>query len=108
MDKSSLLGYMAGTLTTIAFVPQLVKTWRTRSATDISYGMFTMFCAGVFLWLVYGVVLNAWPVVAANAVTLVLALAILILKVRFDRLGRTSARGGGPGESRRSGSPGSR
>lgn len=77
------LGLVAGALTTIAFVPQLVRTWRTRSARDISLGMFVFFTVGVALWLVYGVLTGARPVIVANAVTLTLALAILAMKLRF-------------------------
>ncbi len=83
MDGIALLGFVAGALTTIAFVPQVVKTWRTRSTQDISLGMFVIFCAGVALWLAYGVALHAVPVIAANAVTLVLALTIVALKIRY-------------------------
>lgn len=85
MSGLDLLGYVAGALTTAAFVPQLVKTWRSRSAGDLSYGMMAVFSTGVALWLAYGIVLESWPVILANAVTLVLALAILALKVRFER-----------------------
>ena len=85
MSGLDLLGYVAGALTTAAFVPQLVKTWRSRSAGDLSYGMMSVFSTGVALWLAYGIVLESWPVILANAVTLVLALAILALKFRFER-----------------------
>lgn len=85
MTSSDLLGYVAGTLTTLAFVPQLVKTWRSRSVHDLSWGWLTAFSLGVFLWLVYGILTGAWPVVAANGVTLALTLALLALKVQFGR-----------------------
>ncbi len=78
------IGFTAATLTTVALVPQLVSVWRLRSAREISLEMFVMFSLGVTLWLVYGVALHAMPVVLANAVTLVLSLAILALKLRFD------------------------
>jgi MtN3 and saliva related transmembrane protein len=77
------IGLLAGILTTIAFVPQVIKTWSTRSARDISLGMFAAFTAGVLLWIVYGVLLRAAPIIIANAVTLVLAGAILVMKIRF-------------------------
>lgn len=83
MDLETLIGFVAGGLTTIAFVPQLVKTWRSRSAEDVSLGMLVIFCTGVVLWLVYGLLIGAWPVILANVVTLVLALAILLLKFRY-------------------------
>ena len=83
MDPITALGLLAGTLTTIAFVPQLTKTWKTKSAEDISFGMFAIFCTGVLLWLLYGVLIDALPVILANSVTLVLAGAILVLKLRY-------------------------
>lgn len=83
MDTINLLGICAGTLTTIAFVPQVLKTWRTRSGEDISTGMFLLFSGGVLLWLIYGIMLQAQPIILANAITLLLALAIIVLKLRF-------------------------
>jgi MtN3 and saliva related transmembrane protein len=85
MRPFELVGYLAALLTTISFVPQVWKTWRTRDVSGISLGMYVVFAAGVFLWLVYGVLVNAWPIVVANAVTLALAIAILAMKVRWDR-----------------------
>ncbi len=79
------LGLLAGTLTTIAFFPQLYKTWKSKSARDVSLVMMITFCIGVFLWLVYGLVIHAMPVIVANAVTLVLALLIVLLKIRYMR-----------------------
>jgi MtN3 and saliva related transmembrane protein len=83
MDLETPIGFVAGGLTTIAFIPQLLKTWKSRSAEDVSLGMLVIFCTGVALWLVYGLLIGAWPVILANVVTLVLALAILLLKVRY-------------------------
>ncbi len=83
MDNVTLLGLVAGTLTTIAFVPQFLKTWKSKSAQDVSLGMLVIFCTGVFLWLLYGIFLGALPIILANAVTLVLTGAILFLKVRY-------------------------
>ncbi len=82
MDMVTLVGLVAGTLTTIAFIPQLQQTWRTRSAQDVSLGMLLTFTIGVFLWLVYGLLLDALPIILANLITLVLTLAILVLKLR--------------------------
>jgi MtN3 and saliva related transmembrane protein len=79
----TLLGLMAGTLTTAAFVPQVVQVWRTRSTKDISLGMFAVFSLGVSLWLLYGWFTSDVPVMIANAVTLVLALVILRFKLKF-------------------------
>ena len=76
------LGYVAASLTTAAFVPQAMKTWRTRRADDLSLGMFLLFCAGLALWLVYGAVMEAWPIIVANVITLALAGSILYVKLR--------------------------
>ncbi|MFZ1684994.1 MAG: SemiSWEET transporter [Candidatus Zixiibacteriota bacterium] len=84
MDGVTLLGLAAGTLTTISFFPQLVKTWKSRSTKDISLGMYISFCSGIFLWLVYGLLIDSVPVIAANAVTLVIACLILFLKLKHD------------------------
>lgn len=75
------LGYAAATLTTAAFVPQAWLTFRTRDVSGISLGMYCVFTAGVALWLAYGWVLQAWPIVAANFVTLLLAISILLMKL---------------------------
>jgi len=81
-----IVGTVAGILTTISFLPQVVKVWKSRSATDISLWMFLLFSLGVFLWLLYGIYLEAMPIIVANAVTLVLALSVLVMKLRFDTL----------------------
>ena len=75
---------MAAFLTTVAFVPQLVRVVKLRSARDISLGMFLMFSVGVALWLVYGIYTRSKPVIASNAVTLVLSVSILVLKLNYD------------------------
>ncbi len=78
-----MIGVAAGTLTTIAFLPQVIKTWRTRSAKGLSLGMFSIFCTGVALWLVYGFLMNDVPIILANLVTLVLAITLLVFKFTF-------------------------
>lgn len=83
MDTITIIGLAAGTLTTIAFVPQLTKTWKSKSAKDISLGMFLIFCSGVFLWLLYGILIDALPIILANTVTLILSSAILVLKIKY-------------------------
>ncbi|MDA8364821.1 MAG: SemiSWEET transporter [Gammaproteobacteria bacterium] len=83
MEIANAVGVLAGTLTTVAFFPQAMKTWRTKSAKDISLGMFTLFAAGVFLWIVYGVGIRSVPVILANTVTFVLAVTILIFKIKY-------------------------
>lgn len=82
MDLATLIGLAAGTCTTLAFLPQAVKAWRTRSTRDLSLSMFLVFVAGVSLWLAYGLIRGDLPLVAANAVTLLLAGSILVLKLR--------------------------
>ncbi len=77
------IGGAAAILTTAAFAPQAVKAWRTRSTDDISFAMFAMLMAGICLWLAYGVLIQDTPLIVANAVTLVLAGAILAAKIRF-------------------------
>jgi MtN3 and saliva related transmembrane protein len=79
------LGFVAAFCTTAAFVPQLVRVLRLRSARDISLPTFLMFSVGVLLWLIYGVYTGSKPVIASNVVTLVLSVSILILKLRYDR-----------------------
>ena len=79
----NILGFVAGVLTTAAFIPQVVKIWKTRSARDISLGMYTVFTSGVVLWLVYGLALGSMPIIVANVFTLVLALAVLVMKLRY-------------------------
>ena len=82
MDLVTFLGMVAGTLTTISFVPQLIRTWKTRSTKDISTGMFIMFCTGILLWTLYGFAIDSLPVMITNGITFVLAFIILVLKIK--------------------------
>lgn len=77
------VGYVAASLTTAAWVPQLVRTWRTKSADDLSPGMLAAFTAGVCLWLVFGLARGSGPVIAANAMTLLLSLGLIGMRVAF-------------------------
>ncbi|MFC7409150.1 SemiSWEET transporter [Hydrogenophaga atypica] len=77
------VGFLAAALTTLSFVPQAWLTFKTRDVSGISLGMYSAFTLGVALWLVYGFALGAWPLIAANSVTLSLALAILVMRLRF-------------------------
>lgn len=79
------LGYAAATLTTAAFVPQAWLSFRTRDVSGISLGMYSVFTTGIALWLVYGVLLGAWPIVLANSITLVLSAGILGMKLTLGR-----------------------
>lgn len=85
LTSMDILGLVAGSLTTIAFVPQLLKVWKSKSAQDISYVMFIMFIAGIILWEIYGWGIHSMPVILFNVITFVLGLAILVLKFIFDR-----------------------
>jgi MtN3 and saliva related transmembrane protein len=86
------LGYAAAALTTGSFIPQALLTLRTRDVSGISVGMYAAFALGVALWLAYGLRLGEWPIVLANAVTLVLALVILVTKVLTDRANQRQRR----------------
>lgn len=77
------LGFVAATLTSVSFVPQAWHTFKTRDVRGISLGMYSAFTMGVACWLAYGVLLGAWPIVAANGITLMLAAAILVMKLRY-------------------------
>ena len=79
------IGLLAAVCTTVAFVPQLIRVWRLHSARDISLTMFLIFSLGTLLWLLYGIFIHSLPVILANAVTLALSLAILALKLKYDR-----------------------
>jgi len=88
------VGSLAALLTTLSFIPQVWHTWRTRDVSGISLAMYSAFTLGVALWLVYGWLLGAWPIIVANAVTLSLALSILLMKLRFGRApGKVQHRG---------------
>lgn len=78
------LGYAAATLTTVSFLPQVWLTFRTRNVSGISLGMYSVFTLGVLLWLIYGVMLMAWPLILANTITLLLAVSILWMKYCFE------------------------
>lgn len=77
-----IIGYLAAAITTFSFVPQAIHTIKTKDTSGISLMMYSMFIVGIFLWLVYGILLMAWPIILANVVTLILAAIILYYKVR--------------------------
>jgi len=83
MNLTNLIGTLAAILTTISFLPQALHTFRTKDVRGISLGMYSAFTLGVALWLVYGLLLGAWPVVIANVITLALASSILVMKLRY-------------------------
>ncbi|HMH19405.1 MAG TPA: SemiSWEET transporter [Burkholderiales bacterium] len=78
-----LVGTVAGALTTIAFVPQAWRIWKTRSAQALSLSMYLIFTSGVALWFLYGLLLGAWPIIVCNGVTLLLAGTVLAMKLKF-------------------------
>ena len=79
---SDLVGMIAGTLTTLAFVPQVWRVWKTKSTRDISLSMYLVFTTGVAFWLAYGLLLGAWPIIVTNVITLALTGTVLGLKLR--------------------------
>ena len=83
MEYHTLIGLAAGFCTTIAFLPQAIKTWKTKSAKDLSLGMYSIFCSGVILWLTYGILISDIPIILTNVATLTLALSILYFKLSF-------------------------
>jgi len=85
INMTDLVGTLAACLTTLSFLPQAWLTFKTRDVRGVSLGMYSVFAVGVALWLAYGLLLRAWPIVIANAVTLALALAILGMKLRYRR-----------------------
>jgi len=83
MTITDWTGSSAAALTTIAFIPQAWKVWHTNHTADISLGMYILFTAGVALWLAYGLMLDSWPIIIANSVTLLLAGIVLAMKIKF-------------------------
>jgi MtN3 and saliva related transmembrane protein len=83
MDTVLIIGYIAGALTTISFIPQVVKAWKMRETRDLSLAMLVLFAVGVFLWTLYGIWARSLPIIAANMITLVLILVLLYLKYRY-------------------------
>ena len=84
-DFQQIIGMAAGTLTTLSFLPQVIRTARTRSARDLSLGMICFFIVGIILWLMYGIMACAWPIILTNAVTVVLASVLLIFIIRYRK-----------------------
>jgi len=84
--NTALIGYIAAALTTASFVPQAWHTFRTKDVSGISLGMYSVFTVGIALWLVYGLLLSAWPIVLANAITMLLASLILVMKLRYHEV----------------------
>ena len=83
MDIAESIGTIAAFLTTFSFVPQVWRVWHSKYTRDISLGMYVAFTTGVAMWLIYGTLIHAWPIIIANSITLLLAGTVLILKIRF-------------------------
>jgi len=84
MNTTDLIGYCAAFLTTLAFVPQAHHSWKTRDLSGISLPMYGLFSLGVLGWLIYGFLIGSWPIVVANSITLILACAVLYLKIKHQ------------------------
>jgi len=83
MDNTTLIGLIAGALTTISFLPQVIKTCKSKSTKDISMGMFVTFSTGILLWIFYGIAIHSTPIVITNVVTFLLVFVILVLKLKY-------------------------
>ena len=83
MDFINILGTVAGVLTTASFIPQVAKTWKSRSAKDVSLAMFFVLATGIILWIIYGFLVSSLPVILANSATLVLVFTMITLKLKF-------------------------
>jgi MtN3 and saliva related transmembrane protein len=83
MQTTELFGYLAATLTTVSFVPQVIQVWRTKHTKDISLGMYSIFTVGIAVWLVYGIMLGSMPIIIANCITLILAGSVLAMKLKY-------------------------
>ncbi len=82
MDHATLIGLTAGTLTTISFLPQVIKTWKSKSTQDISMAMFLTLCLGLLMWVFYGLSINSMPVILTNIISFILAFTVLVLKIK--------------------------
>ncbi len=83
MDQTLVIGYIAGTLTTISFLPQVIRTWKMRETKDFSLAMLLLFAAGILLWTFYGIRTESLPVILANVITFLLIVVLLAMKIRY-------------------------
>lgn len=83
MELFEIVGFVAATLTTIAFFPQVIKVYKTKETKSISLSMYIVFTIGILLWLIYGVYLNSLPMILANAITLISSIYILLMKLKY-------------------------
>jgi MtN3 and saliva related transmembrane protein len=82
MNTANLIGTISAVLTTLAFVPQALHSWKTRDLSGISLPMYSLFSVGVAGWIIYGLMIGSWPIFVANVITFILACAVLILKIK--------------------------
>lgn len=85
VDPITMLGLLAATTTTVAFLPQVIRNWKTRSAGDLSFGTFGLFTAGLVLWLIYGLIIGNLPIIVSNTVTLALNAVNLVQMVKYRK-----------------------
>lgn len=83
MANLEFLGFIAGTLTTVSIIPQVIKTWKLKETKDISLGMYILMTLGIFLWLIYGLYLSNMPLILSNLITIILCLMVLYFKIRY-------------------------
>lgn len=83
MNWVTLIGILAGVLTTISFLPQVIKAWKTKRTEDLSLSMYLIFVSGVVLWLIYGIIKADLPIILANSITAMLAGSVLIMKIIY-------------------------
>ena len=83
MSTTELFGYLAATLTTISFIPQVIQVWRSKQTKDISLGMYSIFTLGIVVWLIFGLMLGSAPIIIANSITVVLAGSVLAMKLKY-------------------------
>lgn len=83
MNQANLIAGIAGACTTVSFLPQVIKVYRTRHTKDLSLPMYVIFSSGVLLWAYYGILVDSWPIIAANGITFILSLCIIIMKTRY-------------------------
>ena len=84
MELFTLLGLTAGMLTTVSFLPQVIKTWKMRETKDLSLWMYIVLCTGIILWIIYGILIKDLPLIAANSFSLMLASIILFFKIKYN------------------------
>lgn len=87
MKLDDLLSAVAGACTTLSFLPQVIHTLRTRDVKSLSLGMYLVFTTGIAFWIVFGIVIQSWPVIISNVITFVLAASVLVMKLRYGRPG---------------------